>query len=56
MMNMFDFNKLAGSKTFWTSLASIMTGISLCVSGNVAAGAPMITAAVAAICIRDSIK
>ena len=47
--------KLLSTKTFWSALAGIVTGVGLIVSGDVGNGATTIVLSVLAICGRDAI-
>lgn len=44
------------TKTFWTAIASIATGVGLIYAGEKTGGMQMIAAAIMAICLRDGIK
>ena len=44
------------SKTFWTGLAAVATGIGLIVAGDVGAGVQTIIAGLTAIFLRDAIS
>lgn len=46
---------LIKSKTFWTGLASIATGVGLIIAGDGAAGAPLIAQGLIAIFLRQAI-
>lgn len=52
---MFNKNTLK-SKTFWTGIASVVTGIGLIVSGDVANGATTVVLGLLAITGRDAIS
>jgi len=44
------------TKTFWSGVASITTGIGLIACGNLPEGVQMIGAGIVAICLRDAVK
>jgi hypothetical protein len=50
-----NFKELVRSKTFYTGIASIATGIGMCVHGDTNNGIIMIAGGFAAIFVRDSI-
>jgi len=43
------------TKTFWTGLASIVTGVGLIMAGDIPAGLNQIAIGVVGICVRDGI-
>jgi hypothetical protein len=48
--------KLIKSKTFWTGVASIATGVAFVVSGDVGTGAQTILGGFTAIFLRSAVK
>lgn len=47
--------KLLSSKTFWSGLAGIATGVGLIIQGDIGNGATTIVMSVLAICGRDAL-
>jgi len=49
------FKRLIRTKTFWTGLTSIASGVALCAANDWPQGVPLIIAGLGMIFIRDSI-
>ena len=48
--------RLLRSKTFWTGIGGIVAGVAICLSGDVATGAPMAFIGIQTIFIRDALN
>ena len=49
------FRRLITTKTFWTGIASIASGVALCAAHDYAQGVPLIIAGLGMIFIRDAV-
>jgi hypothetical protein len=49
-------SRLLKTKTFWTGLAGVASGIALCCTGDIPQGLPLIVTGLGLIFIRDSIS